>query len=252
LNSCLYFGTVQHRRFAPRAHSFSYSIFQMYLDLDEVPELFDGRLLWSARRPAPAWFRRSDYLGDPDETLDEAVRREAQRQTGTRPEGPIRVLTHLRYLGLVMNPVTFYYCFDRTGEHVEVILAEITNTPWKECHVYALAAGPDRQEATGHRHRFGKQFHVSPFFAMDHAYDWRFGEPGDRLHVHMENYAEGSRVFDATLSLRRQEITGGSLAMALARFPWMTAKVAGGIYWQAARLWAKRTPFFTHPERQSA
>ena len=251
MNSCLYVGTVRHRRFAPGAHAFTYPLFMTYLDLDELPALFDGRWLWSARRPAPAWFRRADYLGDPATPLADAVRDEAERLTGVRPAGAIRVLTHLRYLGYAMNPVTLYYCFAAGGGAVETILAEITNTPWRERHVYAL--GPDLEAVAGrHRRRFQKAFHVSPFMPMEQRYDWRFTTPGRRLAVHMESEEGGRSVFTATLSLRRRPITGGTLAGALARFPWMTARVIGGIYWQAALLRLKGTPFHPHPDTHAA
>ncbi len=236
---------------APTEHSFRYRLFQMYLDLDELPAIFDGRLLWSARGPAPAWFRRSDYLGETGD-LREAVRTETERQLGLRPMGPIRVLTHLRYFGFVMNPVTFYYCFSPDGHRVEAILAEITNTPWNERHTYALAPTSPDGTVTRIGHEFGKAFHISPFMEMDHMYAWRFSDPGERLTVHMENAREGRKVFDATLVLRREEIDSFSLARSLAAHPWMTARVAAAIYWQAARLWLKGTPFHSHPRRRSA
>ncbi|HSH76303.1 MAG TPA: DUF1365 domain-containing protein, partial [Longimicrobiales bacterium] len=249
VRSCIYTGSVRHRRLEPSSHDFRYRLFMLYLDLGELPGVFDGRWLWSARRPAPAGFRRADYLGDPAVPLDEAVRREAERRIGRRPAGPVRVLTHLRYFGYVMNPVTFYYCFSEGGERVETILAEITNTPWNERHTYALRPGPDGA-ATDLEHRFGKAFHVSPFMDMDHRYAWRFAEPGESLSVHMENAVGGAKVFEATLLMRRRELTGPALAAVLVRFPWMTARVALGIYWQAARLWLKRTPFHVHPAKR--
>lgn len=248
MHSCVYRGTIRHRRHTPVAHEFRYGLFMMYLDLAELPELFEGHWLWSARRAAPAWFRRADYLGCADMPLDEAVRVEAERLTGRRPTGPVRVLTHLRYFGYVINPVTFYYCFAEDGRRVETILAEVTNTPWNERHVYALEADSDGR-VTQRLHQLDKAFHVSPFMDMDHQYEWRFSEPGHRLTVHMDNIEAGRKVFDATLSLERHEITSRSLAAALARHPWMTARVALGIYWQAALLWMRGTPFHVHPDK---
>ncbi|NIM52217.1 MAG: DUF1365 family protein [Gemmatimonadales bacterium] len=249
MNSCIYEGVVRHRRTRPVAHAFRYRLFMMYLDLDELPELFDGRWLWSARRFAPAWFRRGDYLGDPSVPLATAVRDLAERRTGRRPTGPIRLLTHLRYFGYVMNPVSFYYCFDQEGETVETILAEITNTPWNERHTYVLGPADNLENGRVKRRQIAKAFHVSPFMSMDQWYDWRFSTPGRRLVVHMQNFAEGRKLFDATLALRRRQITGRSLAATLARYPLMTARVVAAIYWQALRLWAKRAPFYVHPAK---
>lgn len=249
MNSGVYQGIVRHRRFSPVRHDFLYRTFLLYLDLDELPRVFDGRWLWSARRFAPAWFRRADYLGDPAVPLAEAVRDRVAERTGRRPAGPIRLLTHLRYWGYVQNPVTFYYCFDASGTALEAIVAEVTNTPWKERHAYVVRAA---SQGRVHRASFPKAFHVSPFMPMDQRYDWRLSTPGERLHVHMTNSRDGERVFEATLALRRAPMTGPVLAGCLARHPWMTASVVTGIYWQALRLWLRGVPFHPHPaERRS-
>jgi DUF1365 family protein len=249
VHSALYTGWVRHRRFEPVDHRFRYRLFMLYLDLDELPELFDRYLFWSARRAAPAWFRRADFHGDPAQPLAESVRDLVARRTGARPTGPIRLLTHLRYFGYSFNPVSFYYCFDEACSRVDTIVAEITNTPWKERHAYVLPVEESEAPGPVWRFRFQKTFHVSPFMPLDMRYDWRFSEPGNGLYVHMENWRAGRSAFDATLSLQREPISSASLARALTQFPLMTAQVIARIYWQALKLWAKRTPFHTHPAK---
>ena len=246
--SCLYTGLIRHRRFGPRRNAFRYRLFFVYVDLAELPQLFDRFWLWSARRPALAWFRRADFLGDPSVPLDTAVRDRVAEITGTRPTGPIRLLTHIRYFGYNFNPVSFYYVFDAAGERLESIVAEITNTPWDERHAYVLrVADAERVGQQVMRWQFDKAFHVSPFLPMDMRYDWRFSSPAETLQVHMENWRDGASQFDATLTLRREPITHRSLTRALLGFPLVTVKVSAMIYWQALRLLLKRTPFFAHP-----
>jgi DUF1365 family protein len=247
VNSAIYRGWIRHRRTQPVENSFRYGGFFLYLDLAELPEVFRGRWLWSAERPAVGWFRREDHWGDPEQPLAEAIGRLVEERSGRPPRGPVRLLTHLRYFGYCFNPVSFYYCFDPAGERVETIVAEITNTPWHEMHCYVLPSEHSIGSEGHPRFRFAKDFHVSPFISMDVNYDWRFTEPGENLVVHMDNLSEEGKFFDATMVLERRPIDGLELARCLAHHPLMTAQVVAAIHWQALKLWLKRAPVFVHP-----
>lgn len=251
LSSAVYEGEVVHRRHAPHPHAFRYRMAQLYLDLEEVERVFARRWLWSVNRRNVAEFRRSDYLGPADLPLSEAVRQRVTMATGARPAGPIRLLTHLRYAGIIFNPVSFYYCFAEDGVKLEAILAEITNTPWLERHAYVLPCAGAVRRGRMLRWDFAKTFHVSPFMEMDRQYDWRFSVPGDALDVHMNVMHDGVRDFDAHLHLERRELNAAGLARVLWRYPLMTVQVIGAIYWQALRLGIKRMPFHDHPPSDS-
>lgn len=251
MNSCLYVGQVRHRRFTPRPHAFRYRLFLVYLDLEELPELFKRFWLWSAKRPALAWFRRADHVGPAERPLAEVIRDHVEQTTGSRPQGAVRLLTHLRYFGMCFNPVSFYYCFDEQDQ-VQAIVCEVNNTPWGERHLYVLDKSLQVADGQLLRYQRGKAFHVSPFMPMDIDYDWRFTLPGERLNVHMENYRQDERIFDATLSLRQQPMTSRSLAGVLLMYPLVTIKVVAGIYYEALRLWLKKTPVYPHPVDKDA
>ncbi|MFB3776318.1 MAG: DUF1365 domain-containing protein [Bryobacteraceae bacterium] len=250
MNSCIYTGRVAHIRYQPVVNEFRYSLFMMYLDLAELDQVFRGRMLWSVERPNLACFLRRDYLGDANLPLDTAVRDLVQARLGQRPEGPIRLLTHLRYFGYIFNPVSFYYCFDSAGARLETIVAEITNTPWGERYSYVLGEKDNIGASEGMRFRFPKTFHVSPFIDMDVEYDWRFNQPGDVLRVHMIDSRNGTRLFAASLDLTRLELNGRNLAKMLASYPPMTLKTVAAIYWQALRLKMKGAAFYAHPAKR--
>ncbi|MDZ4773038.1 MAG: DUF1365 domain-containing protein [Planctomycetota bacterium] len=248
-HSAIYTGHVFHNRTEPRPHAFRYRLFMLYLDLDELATVFRGRWLWSIERWNVCSFKRADYLGPTDVPLKKAVLDRVQAHIGRRPTGAVRMLTHLRTFGYVFNPVTFYYCFD-ADEKLVAVASEITNTPWGERHTYVLAAheASEKQRISS---RFPKEFHISPFQAMEVDHDWRFDAPGDRLGVAMTNLEAGRPIFHAGLSCKKQPITSASLAGALIRYPFLTAVVHAAIYWQAVRLWLKRAPFHTHPTKRS-
>jgi DUF1365 family protein len=249
--SAVYEGWVRHRRFEPVEHSFRYRLFLMYLDLGELPEVLDPYPLFSARRRALARFRREDFMGDPARPLDECARDAVETATGTRPAGPVRLLTGLRYFGHSFNPVSFYYCFDTPGTRVDAVVADVQNIPWGERHPYVLARGERR--GTVLSDELDKTFHVSPLMGMDQTYAFRATEPGDRVAVHIESRprdAEGASgtTFDATLNLRHRELSRSVLAGLLARYPAMSLQVVARIYAQSLRLKLKGARYYPHPE----
>jgi DUF1365 family protein len=242
--SAIYEGWVAHRRLSPVPHSFRYRIFLPLFDLDELPELLDRLPLWSARRRAPARFRRSDHLGDPAVPLAEAARELVADRLGIRPAGPVKLLANPRYWGFGMNPVAFYYLWgDHPEAGVEAMIAEVTNTPWGETRTYVLGRGPD-----GLRGQFSKRMHVSPFMPMEQTYRWSADEPGESLGVTIRNVERGRTVFEAAIGLERREMTPWRMAALLVRYPPMTLATAARIYGNAIRLKRKGAPYFAHPE----
>ncbi|HTU15517.1 MAG TPA: DUF1365 domain-containing protein [Solirubrobacterales bacterium] len=244
LDSAIYEGRVRHRRFEPIEREFSQRIFMLYLDLDELPEVMAIHPLWSTRRRSPARFRRADYLGPAERPLKRAVADLVERRTGRRPDGPIRMLTHLRYWGRIENPVTFYYCFDPAGE-LRTVVAEVTNTPWRDRHAYVIDGPADQSGVISAK--APKAMHVSPLMGMDHEYELRFGTPGVSMPVHITSRRGDERYFDATLNLERHAISRRKLARLFFEYPPMSFAVIAGIHLQAAASWAKGARFHRRP-----
>jgi uncharacterized protein len=242
-------GTLRHRRFLPHAHEFEYRVWMMWLDLEELPGLFDGVPGFSARGPALARFRREDYLAPLELPLAEAARDEVTRQLGRAPQGRVCLLTQLRTLGSGFNPISLYYLYHREeeGGALGAVLGEVTNTPWRERTRYACATEPGRH---AHRAEFAKAMHVSPFMPLDMTYRWQFDTPGETLSLHMETWRQEQRHFDATLSLACRPATRTALLAALARRPWMNLKTLAAIHFEALRLWLKGVPLHDHPHRK--
>jgi uncharacterized protein len=245
----IYRGELRHRRFRPKPHEFTYSLFMAFLDIDRIAESMQKCAYSSYNRFNWASFDQRDHFGDPSQPLRKRLEEDAKTHGVPLPDGPIFLLTHLRYLGYCFNPISLFYFYDTSG-NVPVVLAEVNNT-FGESRNYWLWAGNRRPADNALHFLCPKTLHVSPFMGMNLDYDFVLTPPGNTLITHMNTLDGGDHLFDATLSLQYHPWTSASLVRALASQPWMTAKVISAIHWEALRLWLKGTPVFTHPDRVS-
>jgi len=244
-------GDVWHRRVREHDHHFRYSISYCLLDVDRIDQRLSRSRLWSRKPWAPVRYRRSDYMLPQDQSLGTVVRDRVEQHLGRRPAGQIRLLTQLRQWGLCFNPVSFYFCYARPNV-MDCIVAEIHNTPWGERHAYVLDASGPNHDQQAMEFTFKKAFHVSPFLPMDMQYHWRIGLADDKVRIHMLVTEQGAESLKTGLQLELKQLDTRAMNRLPFQFPLQAAKVVGGIYWQAFRLWHKRTQFFPHPGRGSS
>jgi DUF1365 family protein len=270
VNSCLYECHVLHHRFTPQAHRFLYRIFMFALDLDELEALHRRLRFFSFNRRNLYSFREGDFLptGEPlhnpstahDSPATPAGLKArvlsylAGRGIGLEG-GRVMLITLPRVLGYLFNPVSFYFCYDRTGQPVAA-LAEVTNT-FKEMKPFVL--GPETKEtdpaaarAATFRLRTPKYFYVSPFTDMDVAFDFALHSPGDRLAVQIDDYDAGRRTLTSALTGRRRPLTDATLAWFTLKYPLITLRVITLIHWHALRLYLKKVPWFAKSARPGA
>lgn len=263
MRSSLYECHVMHARFAPKAHRFLYRIFLFAIDLDELPALH-RRLPWFSHNRANLYsFRDRDYFPvteplhpasspkpapkSPDQTRSLKARVVAYlADCGVDlTEGRVVLVTLPRVLGYLFNPVSFYFCYDRTGACVAA-LAEVTNT-FREVKLYFL--GADRLQDGAFRLRVPKQFYVSPFSDVDVDFDFILRPPGERLAIQIDDYTGDARMLTSTLTGPRRELTGARLAWYMVKYPLLTLRIIALIHWHALILWIRRIRWYPKAAR---
>lgn len=249
LRSGLYFGQVMHARLAPKRHRFTYRVFSLFVDLDELPGLARKKRLFSYNRFNLFSFHDRDF-GEKDAEAPKAwAERELRRAGIAWAGGRIGLLCFPRILGIVFNPLSVYFCHDREGRLVALI-HEVHNT-FGERHAYVLPVHPADASRGTVAQQQTKDFYVSPFIGMDASYAFRVKPPAERVSVLIRERSGGEEILRATLTGSFRPFTDGSFMGAFARYPLMTLKVIIGIHWEALRLWRKGVKFHRHIPKQA-
>lgn len=239
LESAIYKGTVFHQRSVPKLHKFDYQIYLFWLKLSEVEQLKQSVKGFSAEKSGFSIvnFRRSDYLGTEDQSLENAVLDKMNELSDLPLQGEVFMLGQVRTFGLYFSPVNFYYLKNESG-HFSHLLAEVSNTPWNKRHCYLVDLAIQNNS--------NKAFHVSPFNPMEMTYKWKIQQPGEDLRLHLSCYQQ-TKHFEAAIDMQRKPLNSANLRSSILSIPSMTIKTVVGIYWQAIKLFFKRVPIYTHP-----
>jgi len=249
MNSCIYDCTVMHHRLKPIRNRFVYSVYMLYLDLDELDQLDAQLRLFGRNKRNVFEFRDSDHLSLVPGDVRENVRAFLRKNGVTEEPARIFLLTNLRTLGHVFNPVSFYFCFAADGSPLCAI-PEVGNT-FNEQKAYLVGRNTLQNERF--RAQMKKYFYVSPFIDLDASFEFDLGIPGERLLIRIDDVMHDLKFFLSSLTGVRRELTDRALAFELFRVPLVTIKVLALIHLQAMRLWLRRLPYLRksdHPELQ--
>lgn len=244
LRSAIYEGSVMHHRLRPVGHRFTYRVFSLLLDLDELPILAQSLRLLRIERPGIVSFRAADHGARDGSPLRPWAERHFAA-AGITGIGRIALLCFPRLWGYVFNPLSVYFAYD-AADRLQAVLYEVKNTFGGQ-HAYVLPATGAALGADGRvRHRAPKDFYVSPFIDMAAAYNFALRPPGEALDLVIRETDADGLFFVASQTGRRQPLDDRHLAAALVRNMVMTFKVIGGIHLEALRLWLKGAPY--HPK----
>lgn len=239
----LYRGTVFHKRLKPFVHALEYSVFSLFLDLDDLGGLDRRTRLFGHNRWAPISIHDRDY-GRRDGTSIRDWVNDALRAFDIDPSGgSVRMLTFPRLWGYAFNPLSIYYCYGGDNR-LQAILYEVSNT-FGQSHAYLIAV--DGTSGAVHQET-AKVFHVSPFIEMDCRYQFSLSRPGEKLGVLIrQSDAAGDPILVARHTAKGQPLNDRAMLAALFRHPLMTLKVIAGIHWEALKLWLKGARYHPKP-----
>lgn len=241
-SSCIYEGQVIHNRVFPLKNKFTYNVYMMYVDLDEITSL--AKKMWCVGRNKLRLFSfyEKDYLWCEKQALPLKERlQKFLRHHGVSEAHRVRLLTNMRIIGYVFNPVSFYFCFDE-NENLYHIVAEVTNT-FAEQKYYHIPA--QQKEGNVYRHSDVKDFYISPFVDSEANFKFFFQTPDEDLKACIHTLRDEKPVVKTALSLKKIALSNRSLMKMFFKYPHMTCKVVFFIHYQAFRLWWKKVPFFT-------
>jgi len=232
--SCIYSGFVTHRRFKPKRHFFSYKIFSLLIDLNEIKNLGRKINFFSYNKFNILSFYDIDHGPRDGSSLISWVKKILQESNISIGEGTIKLLCFPRFFGYVFNPLSVFYCYDE-NLNLKAVLYEVKNT-FNEQHTYVF---PVSSTSNLILHKCDKKFYVSPFIEMKTFYNFRLLKPKDVINIFIKQTDSNGALLTACQIGKRMELNSKNLLYQFLGHPLMSFKVILAIHFEAFRLWLK-------------
>ena len=233
-NSCIYNGTVIHKRHKPKTHFFKYSVFSLLLDLSELELLNDKIKFFSFNKFNLISFFEKDHGNRDGTSLVNWVKNYLKKNQIETENIKIKLLCYPRIFGYVFNPLSVFFVYDK-NEKLVSILYEVKNT-FGEQHTYVFRVDNENNLI---QNNCSKKFHVSPFIQMDCIYFFKILKPGERLSIIIDQYDPTGKILFASQDGKKENLTGKELIKSYLKHPLMTFKIISAIHFEAFKLWIK-------------
>ena len=233
-NSCIYNGTVIHKRHKPKTHFFKYSVFSLLLDLSELELLNDKIRFFSFNKFNLISFFEKDHGNRDGTSLVNWVKNYLKKNQIETENIKIKLLCYPRIFGYVFNPLSVFFVYDK-NEKLISILYEVKNT-FGEQHTYVFRVDNENNLI---QNNCSKKFHVSPFIQMDCNYFFKILKPGERLSIIIDQYDPTGKILFASQDGKKADLTGKELIKSYLKHPLMTFKIISAIHFEAFKLWIK-------------
>jgi len=233
-------GQVMHERLRPVRHRFVYPVFYVRANLARLNEL--NSAWFGVNRWRFASLRTADH-GARDGSDLQTWMRNLLQQAGVEADGEIWLQTFPRLFGFAFNPVSFWYCYDKS-KALRAVMAEVNNT-FGESHRYLMTAPDAITENTVLISQ--KNLHVSPFCQVLGHYRFQFRDTATTTLVNLDYHDDQDVLIKTAVGGQSEALTAKSVRRAVLRQPWLTLSIVIGIHSQALKLWCKRVPYFSKP-----
>ena len=233
-NSCIYIGSVIHKRFKPKKHFFKYNVFSLFLDLDEINELDKKIPFFSYNKFNILSFFDKDHGYRDGSSIKNWLIHVLQKKNISTINIKIKILCYPRIFGYVFNPLSIFFIYDADSNPI-AILYEVKNT-FGEQHTYVFKIDIKNKQILNN---CKKKFYVSPFMDLESKYFFKVLIPNERLSVIIDQRDKEGKLLFASQDGERVKLSSKNLLKSYLKHPLMTLKIISAIHYEALKLWMK-------------